>query len=293
MALFDPSIAPLSKHCQKLVEAAKSGSGAITYLDHIEKLWQAYQPFASPNFQRHLLTDDSKFHSLTWEMILGNTLTEHGYELEPSRDDNRPDLCIVFKEQKIWIECCLPTRGDPAKPNSVQEIPSDGEFHEVDPDKSVLRCTAALAAKKQQHLRWIADGVCNQNDPFIIAINGRNLRLSIHNVSLPDILRALYGTGDMYAVFDPKDLSRKESGYQFKPTIVKSEDTNIPTTFFLERDNGHISGTVYSTYWIEHYSSSPQYCYVENVNTNNRTGPIFGEFCQTYQYQQNQIKMLD
>lgn len=297
MALFDSAIAPFSKHCQKLVEVLNSGSGASAYLDHIEKLWQAYQPFASAHFQRNLLTDDSKFDSLMWEMILGVALLEHGYQLQPSRSDKRPDLCIVLKGQKIWIECCLPRSGDPGNPNSVQEHPSDGEMHEVDPDKSVLRCTGALDVKKRQHLKWIATGVCAQNEPFIIAINGKNLSLNIHNSSLPDILRALYGLGDMYVTFDVKDLSHKESGYQFRPAIAKSGSANIPTaiptTLFVERDNGHISGVIYSTYWIGHCSSTPQYCYVENVNGSNRTGSIFSEFCQTYQYQQNQIKMLD
>lgn len=297
MALFDSAIVPLSKHCQKLVAVLKSGPGTSTYIDHIEKLWQVYQPFASAHFQRNFLTDESKFDSLMWEMILGVAFLEHGYQLQPSKSDNRPDLCIVLKGQKIWIECCLPRRGDPGNPNSVQEIPSDGEFHEVDPDKSVLRCTAKLAEKKAQHKKWIEDGVCIENEPFIIAINGHNLRLNIHDASLPDILRALYGLGDRYVTFDVKDLSHKESGYQFKPAIVKSGNAKvprpIPTTFFLERDNNHISGVIYSTYWIGHCSSTPQYCYIENVNGRNRTGPIFGEFCQSYQYQQNQIKMLD
>ena len=71
MPLFDPSIATFGDRCQKLVEGAKSLAEDAAYLEHMERLWRTYQPFASPKFQQHLLADDRKFYSLTWEMILG------------------------------------------------------------------------------------------------------------------------------------------------------------------------------------------------------------------------------
>ncbi len=257
----------------------------------MERLWHAYQPFASPDFLRQLLADDGKFYSLTWEMLLGAMLLDKGYELQASKDDNRPDLCLIYEEKRVWIECCLPTGGDPSKPNSVPEIPSDGEFHNVDPNKSVLRCTQQLAAKKKQHLSWISQEICKPDEPFIIAINGRNLQLSIYNHSLPQIIRALYGTGDLYAIFDANNPEHSESGYLFKPKIDKSETEPISTTFFLDTDNNHINGVLFSTDWICHYSSTPNYCYVENVSAANRTGISFAEFCQTYEYGSNQIRM--
>ncbi len=291
MALFDSSITPYSKSFLELAENAKSLRGAEEYLEHMERLWHAYQPFASPDFLRQLLADDGKFYSLTWEMLLGAMLLDKGYELQASKDDNRPDLCLIYEEKRVWIECCLPTGGDPSKPNSVPEIPSDGEFHNVDPNKSVLRCTQQLAAKKKQHLSWISQEICKPDEPFIIAINGRNLQLSIYNHSLPQIIRALYGTGDLYAIFDANNPEHSESGYLFKPKIDKSETEPISTTFFLDTDNNHINGVLFSTDWICHYSSTPNYCYVENVSAANRTGISFAEFCQTYEYGSNQIRM--
>lgn len=149
MPLFDTHIvATFCKRFQGLVENAKPGSGASDYLEHMERYWRTYQPFASPKFQQHLLADDGKFYSLTWEMILGAILLEKGYHLERSIDDDRPDLCLILEGKRIWIECCLPTGGDPLKPDSVTETVADGEFHNVDPDKSVLRCTQALSKKK-------------------------------------------------------------------------------------------------------------------------------------------------
>lgn len=292
MTLLDTSIATFSKRCQRHVEDAKSIPKAAEYLQHMERFWRTYQSFASPDFQHQLLADDGKFYSLTWEMMLGATLLEKGYHLEPSIDDNRPDLCLILRGKRIWIECCLPTGGDPSNPNSVTEMVFDGECHNIDPpDKSVLRCTQELSVKKQQHLKWIAKRVCNQDEPFLIALNGRNLELGIANNSLPQILRALYATGDRYVVLDSKDPEYKESGYHFKPKIDKSEKTPISTTFFLEKDNNHISGVLFSTDWIMRYSSSPQYCYVENINAANRTGTLFTEFCQTYEYQENRIRL--
>ena len=291
MTLFDTSIASFGKCCERHVEDAKSFPGAAKYLEHMERLWRTYQPFASTDFQHQLLADDDKFYSLTWELMLGATLLEKGYHLEPSINDKRPDLCLILEGKRIWIECCLPTGGDPSKANSVTETVSDGKVHDVDHDKSVLRCTQALSEKKRQHLRWIAKGVCNQDEPFLIALNGRNLQLGIFNSLLPQILRALYATGDMCVVFDSKDPEYRKSGYHFKPKIDKSEKTAISTSFFLENDNNHISGVLFSTDWINHYSSSPQYCYVENINGANRTGILFTEFCQTYEYSESQIRL--
>ena len=291
MTLFDTRITPFGELCRKHVEDAKSLPEAAEYLEHMERFWRTYQPFASPKFQQHLLADDRKFYSLTWEMILGARLLENGYQLERSIDDNRPDLCLILKGKRIWIECCLPTGGDPLKPNSVTETISDGEFHDVDLDRSVLRCTGPLSDKKKQHKIWIAHRVCNQDEPFLIALNGLNLRLQIFNNSLPQILRALYATGDMYAVLDSNDPEYKESGYHFKPKIDKSEKTHISTTFFLEKNNDHISGVLFSTDWIMRHSSSPQYCYVENINAANRTGALFTDFSQTYEYHGNQIRL--
>jgi hypothetical protein len=292
MPLFDTHVvATFGKRFERLVEDAKSLQGASGYLEHMERFWRTYQPFASPNFQHQLLADDDKFYSLTWELMLGARLLEAGYHLEPSRNDERPDLCLIFEGKRIWIECCLPTGGDPSKPNSVTETVSDREFHDVDHDKSVLRCTQALSEKKRQHQRWIAKGVCKQDEPFLIALNGLNLTLGITNSSLPQILRALYATGDMYVVFDSKNPEYRESGYHYRPTIAKSEKTSISTTFFLETENSHISGVLFSTDWIMRSSSSPQYCYVENINSANRTGTLFTEFCQTYEYQENQIRL--
>ena len=294
MTLFDTSIA-LGKRFQTLVENAKPGSGASEYLEHMERYWRTYQPFASPGFQHQLLADDGKFYSLTWELMLGATLLEKAYHLEPSIDDSRPDLCLIWEGKRIWIECCLPTGGDPSSPNSVTEtvLTSDGEFelHDVDHNKSVLRCTQVLSDKKRQHLGWIAKGICKQDEPFLIALNGLNLQLKISNSSLPEILRALYATGDMYDVFDPQNPEYRESGYHFKPKIDKSETAPVSTTFFLEKDNSHISGVLFSTDWIMHCSSSPQYCYVENINAANRTGTLFAEFCQTYEYSESQITL--
>lgn len=291
MPLFDPSIATFGDRCQKLVEGAKSLAEDAAYLEHMERLWRTYKPFASQDFQRQLLLDDGKFYSLTWEMMLGARLLEKGYRLEPSIDDDRPDLCIILEGKRIWIECCLPTGGETSKPNSLTEMVDDGEFHKVDLDKSVLRCTQALSGKKQQHLNWIAKEVCNRDEPFLIALNGLNLKLRIHNSSLPQILRALYAIGDMYAVLDSKDPEYRESGYHFRPRVVKSEETLISTTFFLETENNHISGVLFSTDWIMRSSSSPQYCYVENINAVNRTGALFTDFSQTYEYHGNQIRL--
>ncbi len=289
MPLFDETICTFNDNCQKLATDAKTVDGAVEYLRHLEKLWEGYAPYASPSFQRQFLSDSSKYYSLTWEMLLGNALVEHGYNLLPNLSDDAPDLCVQHNGQKIWIECCLPERGDPALPDSVPEPIADGNAHEVHHDRSVLRCTSSLRSKKDQHLRWLKNGVCRVEDAFVIAISGKNLQLSIYEKSLPQILRALYGIGDLFAVFSPDKLSAATGGYHKKEKVRKNNKEEIPTTFFLHEENQHIDGVLFSKDWIMHWSSSPKHCFVENIKAKNKLSPIFEKICQTYEYTENSI----
>ena len=291
MPLFDETICPVNEKCREIIRISKTLKGNTGYIEHLENLWTNYAPYAPPDFQKQFLSDAGKHYSLIWEMFLANKLLENDYDLIPVQSSNAPDLCVEQDGKKIWIECCLPEKGDVALPDSVPETICDGEFHEVDHNKSVLRCVNVLTAKKQQHLRWLEKGICRPEEAFIIGLNGRNLQLSIRNHSLPQILRPLYAVGDEYATFDPKNPHYSENGYLRQDNVLKASEKEVSTSFFLEEDNAHIDGVLFSTDWIGLYSSSPNYCFVENIYATNRLSPILDKFCQIYDYSEKGIKM--
>ncbi|MCK5658258.1 MAG: hypothetical protein KAH96_00065 [Alphaproteobacteria bacterium] len=291
MPLFDKKICEFSARCKKAVVDAETYDFKAKYLGSLERLWERYAHYAHSGFQRQFLSDNDKFYSLTWEMLLANKLLEYGYNLLLNESDDAPDLCVLYNDQRVWIECSLPERGDLNEPDSVPLPNYSEDFSEYDIDKSVLRCTNILNAKKAQYLKWIRKGVCRPEDAFIIAINGKDLKLHIHDDELPDVIRALYGIGDKIAFFSPETSSIRECRYSRRENIFKESKKPVHTTFFLNTENQNIDGILFSNDWIGHWSSPPNYCFVENIKSGNKISPLWAKFCQTYEYTENSISL--
>lgn len=288
--LFDPSLEPFSPTVRMILEHSRND----VYVSGVEKLWTQYQPYASPSFQREFLTNEVKFKPLFWEMFLTCKFLDHGFKVLPCPDDDRPDICLEVDGKNVWIECAMPTRGDPNSPDYEPELCSGGGMRSINHDASVLRCTSVLDAKYNQHKKWLNKGVCREGEPFIIALNGCNLDLRVYKSAMPGILRGLYAMGDLYTTFDlGGDESKEETGYFVQTNIVKKNESRskVPTTFFLNEDHKNVTGVIFSTDWIMRFSSGPVYCYVENVNAENREDFGFDCFMQTYDYAPDKIAM--
>lgn len=282
----------LSKPKQEFLRKPKNEG----YLAWLRQLWDNYEEYAPPTFQKEIENDEGKLDSLTWEMLLANMLLDAEFELVKATSTDQPDLCVLHNETKIWIECSIPERGDSSSSNSVPETIFDGEFHEVDMDKNTLRFSSAIWEKKQQHDRWVKEGICKADEPYIVALHGKELQFQVHNSSLPDILRALYGVGDAVWAYNGDDNTLEDGGYLPKPFIEKQTgdgSTNIPTTCFLHEQFNTISGVFFSKHWYGHYSSSPQTCYVKNINTRNDTEISFADLAQEYSYTDSTISMQE
>lgn len=287
--LFDSNRFGLSDYCKKL-ESGLADCNRWGYPRELEKLWEKYENYAPPDFQKHFLAS-SKPDAFIWEMLLANQLLEAGFNLRRTRSSNEPDLCIELDDKKIWIECSLPTQGKQSNPDRVVEPPSDGEFHEIFTKNSLLRCTQCLKEKRSQHQSFLSKGICSEKDGFVIALNGKNLQMCIGNESLPDILGALYAMGDKSLIWSPKSPAHVTSHYSRRDAIVKTNRSEVPTTFFLENENKLINGVLFSDLWIRHFSNRPKNCYVHNVNSDTDYGFLFQSLCQTYEYTNNSIRL--
>lgn len=285
--LFNTKLKPFSPIINQIIE----NCGA-DYMASIEDLWQKFRPFASPSFQREFLTNEGKYYSLLWEMFLTCQFLDQGFTVEPNPDDDRPDICLKINGHRVWVECCIPTRGDPSSPDFEPELPYDGSVRAINHDASVLRCTGALAAKRLQHKKWLEKGICRAEEPYIIALNGLFLDLRISNNMMPQILRGLYGMGDPYATFNVDgDESKEEQGYDVQTQIEKKNESKVPTTFFLDDASKKVAGVIFSTDWIAHASTEPDYCYVRNKMSEIGSDFGFEKFMQTYNYSDSDISM--
>lgn len=284
---FDLTLSPFSQDVQLLLRNAPDD-----YIQMIENVWNVYKDYASPNYQVELLRGGSKLTSLLWEMILGCALLENGLTLQKSDNDNRPDLCLIDKEKKIWIECCVPRFGQESHAGFykvVDNTDDDCTVSWIDNDFGASRYLQGLYEKKIQYSKWLASGIVSVDDIFIIAMNGREVRLSISNNALPDIMLPLYGMGNIGVV-----IGGSEDGkvfYEHKKDIAKNDVTKIPTQFFLNEDNAIIDGVIYSDFWFGSLSSQPRYCFVQNILSKKIEDFGFGKFMQVYEYPKGSIRL--
>lgn len=106
-----------------------------------DKLWMKYKPHADSHFLSQIKTN---FHQRSWEMYVGNVLLEK--KLRIKSQDEGPDFVI---DNIAYVECVAPTKGDPAKPDSVPEMfvatkPEEIRVQDVPVDKMILRLSYAL-----------------------------------------------------------------------------------------------------------------------------------------------------
>lgn len=223
-------------------------------------MWSGFEPFcADPD---HFLSDARRgFYGRAWEMLLANVLLDRGFTLQRPPTDG-PDIMIVggpvSTRWPVWIEATtvelgtgensahrietpIPEiedeNGNPLTENSASFVPQE--------EKTVLRYTSALAAKRRQLEEFRARGIVAADDQFVIALNGSQA----HDYSIddedPDILKAVYPIGAWYVSF-PKSGAPPSAGYHHRPSLTKANGADVPTTAFLTSDYQGVSALIYS-----------------------------------------------
>lgn len=289
LELYGEKCAPYSKAIQDLRYHDQS------YLARIEFLCKRFQPFAPKSFWKSFDPGTNKFEGLLWEMILSLKLIGHGFELIPdsSKDGDRPDICIDICGRRVWIECYVPTLGNPNSKNYPISPKGNYGVRGVNINGLLLRLAGGLNEKKKQLSAWLEKGIVKENEPYIIAINGHILQfLDIDEKSLPRIMGVLYEVGPLCLEFD-RSSEETRAFFLNQAMLKKYNNAEVNAGFFLDEQNCKASGMIYSTDWIASYSSrpKPKYCYVENVNAKNRVDINFDDFMQTYKYTESTISM--
>jgi len=178
--------------------------------EKFDKLWPKYEPYADSHFLKEVKTN---FHQRTWEMYIGNVLLIKNLIITSKNEG--PDFVVG---DNLYIECVAPTKGDPAKPDSVPEMfvaikPEKISVQDVPVDKMILRITQAIKDKAiGQYEKWKNKNWFNQEMSFVIAINTADLSY-VEDPSMPNVLKVLFGfqfmqinikTGDIFFRIETK-----------------------------------------------------------------------------------------
>ena len=217
-----------------------SDSSRVEQLNQeFEELWLKFKPYADKGFKQ-LFRDDvvSRF----WEMYLGALLIQQKKKLS-AKNNYGPDICIIENDgRKIWLEATAPDKGEGNDKVNLRE-----EFGWVPTEKVLLRVRSAIEAKHHKYLNYLKEGLINDSEPYIIAINASKLgyRDTPDPIDTPKILNVVFGIGD-FQVSISQTGNIVGSGYTNRKEIKKKSGSPVETDIFFKKEYASISAIIYS-----------------------------------------------
>ena len=218
-----------------------------------EKMWECCREYIDPNAEQAKTVD---FYPIWWELYLAYALTKAGISLipnsqRPQRDKGFPDLLAT--KPLIWIEAVMPEPG--IGPDALKE-PSERVFT-VNADPFILRLSTALASKTTKLRKYIEDRIIQPDEATIIALSGGRLPLRFLDYPIPNIVRALYGVGDITLEIGVQSGKVLDRGVKYRDNVRKQSQALVGTDLFLRPENSHVSAVLYSSADCVNFPSDP------------------------------------
>jgi len=258
----------------------------------LEKLWEQYEPYADSHF---LEAFKYKFGQRSWELYLGVTLLNRGFNLGQHTNIG-PDFDIRDKKGNRlgWIEAVTTEKGSGADkvPNIIY-----GTVIDLPEKEMMFRIANALDRKFKQYCTELADGTIKDDEPYIIAIN----RSSLDHIDpgLPLILKVLFGIGHLTLRIISKGERQKnpESFWSGRPKISKISGRDVSMLFFEDIKYAGISAVIYC---VDSILNSPRlsqdmgenFTIVHNPLAKNPLPDGFFPFGDEYKVEDEYIKKI-
>lgn len=241
--------------------------------EFIENLWQKYEPYADKHFQTEVAIN---FHNRFWEMYLSCCLLEQGLKLTPRTSRKGPDIHLASVERNVWIEAIAPKGG--TGPDALQEPALEvGKVHysNVPEEKIILRYQSAIHEKFNKYQGYIGDEIIKQNEPYIIAINGRRIPYSILEDDIPYIVKSVLPFGDLNVIINWESDKIIGEEYSYRPEINKAHGAQVSTRIFLDASFSGISGILFSNSdFLNHpHKIGNEFIFIHNPLANNPMSP--------------------
>lgn len=205
-----------------------------------EILWQQYEQYADRDFCEKI---KKGFHQRTWEMYLTCTLLNRDFVLEKKKKSEGPDICLVDKSKKIWIEAVT---ADVGEGDDNAEIHFDENIENIKaidyPEEQILlRLGNALDNKFRKHEDYLSNNVTKKSEPYIIAVNaGKLLAL---NPGIPLILKCLFGIG--FLTLPIRSKKPRTPYWSRREKLKKKSGSSVSMGFFENAEHSGISAVVY------------------------------------------------
>jgi hypothetical protein len=205
----------------------------------VEHLWEFFCRYTRDrNFESDIARHfDAKF----WEMYLAYGLHMQWATLQPTSPMG-PDIMLSGLTHPVWVEATAALKGD--GPDQVPEMQLY-TLQEVPSEALILRYRNRIDEKFQKLQTYLAKGVMQESDPYIIAINGCSLPFGSLEPEIPRIVQALFGFGNLVVTIDRTTMQWGSSYYEYRPEIKKKEGKPVTTNIFRDPTYEGISAVLF------------------------------------------------
>lgn len=256
----------------------------------LESIWTQYEPYADANFPNEF---KKQFNQRAWELHLGATLLNRGYTLG-EHNDVGPDFKIPYDEKNIWIEAIAVEKGD-----GKDKVPNIeyGKAMDVPEKEMLLRLTAGLREKHQKYLTYLKNGLVNQDDPFVIAIDRSPLEHP--DAQIPLILKCLFAIGHQVLFLKREKSQPKTEGsaWSTREKVNKISGSKVEMLMFKDDNFEGISAVIYCPWnFLNSSMGSNQigdnFVIVHNPYAKNPLPDKFFKFGDVWKQEGGQVKKI-
>ena len=237
-------------NCESAYAVLRDRGEVAHHRQFIEGLWNSYAPFADAHF-----LSDARNHlqERFWEMYLGCTLLQNGYNLyNPSAKG--PEFYCQVEGVRCWFEAITPGPGD--GPDSVPEMEFNAPVAtRVPEDEIILRLRHAIHEKHRKLHDYLSDNTIREDDAYILAINSKRIRSIISDSIPPMIAKAVFPIGTLVVSIDTSTKKQVDEFHLHRDRIVKQSGNEVTTDVFMDARYASISAVLYSSVDVANYPS--------------------------------------
>ena len=204
-----------------------------------------FEPYADSTFPKEF---QKNLAQRSWELYLGITLLSRGFGLGDN-GPRQPDLDVQISEtghRLAWIEATFVEKG-----TGIDKVPETELEKACDAliDQVLLRLANGIQKKHKSYLAYLKNGIVKEDEPFVIAINGSELRHVSEDPLSPLILKALFGIGSLVidAGIGNDPPAPPNHSWNSRPSVDKKSKASVDMLFCREQCYEGISAVMYCT----------------------------------------------
>lgn len=199
---------------------------------------------ADPKFVSELMSEsDQKFWACVSEALVANRLRDKQFGKRKAVGAG-PDFLVMDGDRKIWIEVICP---EPTGLPTEWLDPKINEAVSFPHEEILLRWTSAIKAKSERLVGsedgtrkgYIASGVVDPADSYVIAVNGCQLRSGPFPALLgisqfPFAAEAVFPVGPYQLQISRDTPKVVDRGHQHRPFVLNKNRAEVPALAFLD-----------------------------------------------------------